>query len=172
LVLVLRRNNSFPAAYLGSEADSIATEFTGRAILVATGVLHVFYTASLQRAYHAGDLSVVYPLARGAAPLLSFFGAVLLLREHPSWLSILGALLVSFGILLLSNASTLVRGGTVGPGLLWGGLTGVIIAGYTLTDAYSVKVLSISPVLVEYSGNLFRTLVLAPKAWQDRARVR
>jgi drug/metabolite transporter (DMT)-like permease len=140
--------------------------------LLATGVLHVFYTYSLQRAYRVGDLSVVYPLARGAAPLLSFCGAILFLREHPSWLATLGALLVSFGILLLSNATTLVRSGTVPPGLVWGALTGLIIAGYTLTDAYSVKVLALSPVLVEYSGNLFRTLVLAPKAWRDRARVR
>ena len=140
--------------------------------LLATGVLHVFYTDSLQRAYRVGDLSIVYPLARGAAPLLSFCGAILFLREHPSWLAMLGALLVSFGILLLSNATTLVRSRTVPPGLVWGGLTGLIIAGYTLTDAYSVKVLALSSVLVEYSGNLFRTLVLAPRAWQDRARVR
>jgi hypothetical protein len=48
--------------------------------LLATGVLHVFYTDFLQR---VGDLSIVYPLARGAAPLLSFCGAILFLREHP-----------------------------------------------------------------------------------------
>ena len=41
--------------------------------LLATGILHVFYTDSLQHAYRVGDLSVVYPLARGAAPLLSFW---------------------------------------------------------------------------------------------------
>jgi uncharacterized membrane protein len=140
--------------------------------LLATGVLHVFYTGSLQRAYRAGDLSMVYPLARGAAPLLSFCGAILFLREHPSWVATLGALLVSLGILFLSNVTALVGSGTVPPGLVWGGLTGLIIAGYTLTDAYSVKVLALSPILVEYSGNLFRTLVLAPKAWQDRARAR
>jgi uncharacterized membrane protein len=133
--------------------------------LLATGVLHVFYTGSLQRAYRAGDLSMIYPLVRGAAPLLSFCGAILFLREHPSWVATLGALLVSFGILLLSNATALVRSGTVPPGLVWG-------ASYTLTDAYSVKMLALSPILVEYSGNLFRTFVLAPRAWQDRARVR
>ena len=140
--------------------------------LLATGVLHVFYTDSLQRAYRVGDLSIVYPLARGAAPLLSFCGAILFLREHPSWLATIGALFISFGILLLANVTTVVRGGTVPPGLVWGGLTGLIIAGYTLTDAYSVKTLALSPILVEYSGNFFRTLVLTPRAWQDRARVR
>ena len=87
--------------------------------LLATGVLHVFYTDSLQRAYRVGDLSIVYPLARGAAPLLSFCGAILFLREHPSWLATLGALLVSFGILLLSDATTFMRSGTVPPGLAW-----------------------------------------------------
>jgi uncharacterized membrane protein len=140
--------------------------------LLATGVLHVVYTDSLQRAYRAGDLSMVYPLARGAAPLLSFCGAILFLREHPSWVATMGALLISFGILLLSSATTFAPGGTFPPGLGWGALTGLIIAGYTLTDAYSVKVLMLSPVLVEYSGNLFRTFMLAPGAWQDRARLR
>jgi uncharacterized membrane protein len=83
----------------------------------------------------------------------------------------LGAWLVSFGIFLLSSASRLMRSKTLPAGLVWGGLTGLIIAGYTLTDAYSVKVLALAPVLVEYAGNFFRTIVLTPKAWQQRATV-
>lgn len=159
----------FPLAIWALKQSS-RLSLMGALFLLATGVLHVFYTDSLQRAYRVGDLSIVYPLAPGAAPLLSFCGAILFLREHLSWLATLGALLVSFGILLLSNATTLMRSGAVPPGLFWGALTGLIIAGYTLTDAYSVKVLALSPVLVEYSGNLFRTFVLAPRVWRDRAR--
>jgi hypothetical protein len=40
--------------------------------LLATGVLHLLYAESLLRGYRVGDLSVVYPLARGTGPLLSF----------------------------------------------------------------------------------------------------
>jgi multidrug transporter EmrE-like cation transporter len=52
------------------------------AFLFAAGVLHLLYIESLLRGYRAGDLSVVYPLARGTGPLLSFFGAILLLGER------------------------------------------------------------------------------------------
>src|SRR6187399_2386985 len=45
----------------------------------ATAVLHLGYSLMLQAGYRASDLSLVYPLARGSGPLLSFFAAVLLL---------------------------------------------------------------------------------------------
>jgi uncharacterized membrane protein len=138
------------------------------AFLIATGILHVFYFECLQRAYRVGDLSIVYPLARGTAPLLSFGGAILALHEHPSWMATVGALLVALGILFLSGASTTLRNRTARSALLWGTLTGVIIASYTITDAYSVKVLALSPVLVDYAGNLFRTVALTPRAWCGR----
>jgi uncharacterized membrane protein len=137
--------------------------------LLATGVLHVFYTSALQRGYRSGDLSVVYPLARGTGPLLSFIGAVLVLGERPSLLAGLGALLISSGILLLSGGTSAFRNRTAPAGLFWGMLTGLIIASYTLTDGYSIKVLLLSPVVVDYAGNLFRTFVLSPRAWRERA---
>jgi len=54
-------------------------------------------------------------------------------------------------------------------GHFWGAATGLMIAAYTLVDAYSVKVLLLSPILVEYAGNLFRGFVLSVGAWQGRA---
>jgi uncharacterized membrane protein len=137
--------------------------------LLATGILHVFYTSALLRGYRAGDLSVVYPVARGTGPLLSFFGAILVLGEHPSLLSAVGVLSVSSGILFLSGGTSAFQNKTGRAGLFWGALTGLVIATYTLTDGYSVKVLMLSPVLVDYAGNLFRTVVLSPSAWQERA---
>ncbi len=68
--------------------------------LLATGVLHLGYSLVLQAGYRASDLSLVYPIARGSGPLLSFFGAVLLLGEHATWLSVLGVVLVVAGIVL------------------------------------------------------------------------
>ena len=141
------------------------------AFLLATGILHVFYFQCLQRGYRVGDLSVVYPLARGTGPLLSFCGAILALHEHPSRLATVGALLVSFGILLLSGAITALRDTTARAALFWGTLTGFIIASYTITDGYSVKVLALSPVLVDYAGNLFRTVAFSPRAWRERTGI-
>ncbi len=77
--------------------------------LLATGVLHLLYTESLLRGYRAGDLTVVYPLARGTGPLLSFCGAVLLLHEHPSLLAAAGAMLITAGILLASGGLAALR---------------------------------------------------------------
>jgi drug/metabolite transporter (DMT)-like permease len=134
--------------------------------LIATGVLHLLYTESLLRGYRAGDFSVVYPLARGTGPLLSFAGAVVFLGERTSLLAVFGVLLVTLGILLLSG---IVIGQAVGLlGLLWGVATGFTIAGYTLVDAYSVKVLLLSPLLVEYAGNFLRMTVLSGAAWHRR----
>ena len=137
--------------------------------LLATGVLHLLYTESLLRGYRAGDLTVVYPLARGTGPLLSFCGAVVLLHERASLVAVAGALLITFGILLASGGFSAIRDTRHHAGLFWGIATGCTIAGYTLTDGYSVKTLFISPLLVEYAGNLFRLVVLSTGAYRRRS---
>lgn len=130
-------------------------------LLVTTGILHLLYAECLVRGYRASDLSVVYPLARGTGPLLSFVGAILLLHEHASVLSAGGALLITFGILLSSGGISALRHRLNQAGLFWGLATGFTIACYTLVDGYSVKSLLLSPFLVEYAGNVFRAVLLS-----------
>jgi uncharacterized membrane protein len=138
--------------------------------LSATSVLHLLYSISLQTGYRLSDLSVVYPIARGTGPLVSFIGAALLLGETPTSQSIVGLVLIVGGILLVAG---LVghHERAPGVGVFYGLLTGLLIAAYTLNDGYAVKVLLISPFVIDFTGNLFRMLVLAPRAWRDRARV-
>src|SRR6476659_2124896 len=62
--------------------------------LAATSVLHLLYSISLQTGYRHSDLSVVYPIARGTGPLLSFVGAALLLGESPTTQAVLGLALI------------------------------------------------------------------------------
>jgi drug/metabolite transporter (DMT)-like permease len=135
--------------------------------LLATAVLHLCYSLMLQAGYRASDLSLVYPLARGSGPLISFFAAVLLLGERVTWLSVLGVVLVVAGIVLVAG---LMRESHKAPraGILYGLGTGVFIASYTVNDGYAVKVLLISPFIVDYAGNLFRILVLTPAVLRDR----
>ena len=140
--------------------------------LLATGALHLLYTETLLRGYRTGDLTLVYPLARGTGPLLSFCGAVAWLHERPSLLAGAGALLVTFGILHCSGGLAAFRDTPKHAGLFWGITTGCVIAGYTLVDGYSVKVLLLSPILVDYAGNLFRALVLSYTAHHGRASLR
>ena len=50
-------------------------------------------------------------------------------------------------------------------------LTGVFIAGYTINDGWAVKVLMLSPFVIDFTGNLLRLAVLAPMALRDRAEL-
>jgi drug/metabolite transporter (DMT)-like permease len=139
--------------------------------LVATALLHLAYSLALQSGYRAGDLSLVYPIARGTGPLLSFAGAALLLGERPGWISLLGVLLVVSGITLVADLWR-PRQNSPRAGILWGLLTGACIASYTLNDGWAVKYLAISPILVDYSGNLFRAIVLARPALANFTQMR
>jgi drug/metabolite transporter (DMT)-like permease len=139
--------------------------------LAATSVLHLAYSISLQSGYRHSDLSVVYPIARGTGPLLSFIAAVLLLGEAATTQSIVGLVLIVGGILLVAGFVGHHRRAP-GVGVMYGLLTGAFIAAYTVNDGWAVKMLLISPFLVDFTGNLFRMVVLAPRAWRDRDRVR
>ena len=58
---------------------------------VVSGGLEVLYFLALQRGYRVGDVSVVYPLARGTGPLLSVVAAIVILGERPGVLELAGA---------------------------------------------------------------------------------
>ena len=139
--------------------------------LVATALLHLAYSLALQSGYSAGDLSLVYPIARGTGPLLSFAGAALLLGERPGWIPPIGVLLVASGIALVAEVWRRRRQ-SPRAGILWGLLTGACIASYTLNDGWAVKYLAISPILVDFTGNLFRAIVLARPALTNVTRMR
>jgi drug/metabolite transporter (DMT)-like permease len=134
--------------------------------LTATAVLHTGYSLVLQAGYRTSDLSLVYPIARGSGPLLSFVGATMLLGERPTVLAGLGLVLIVAGILLVAG---LTREPHRAPkaGIFFGLLTGLFIAGYTVNDGWSVKSLALSPFIIDFSGNLIRVLVLTPLALRD-----
>jgi drug/metabolite transporter (DMT)-like permease len=136
--------------------------------LAGTALLHLAYSLALQAGYRAGDLSLVYPIARGTGPLLSFAGAALLLGERPGLIPLLGVLLVVSGIVLVADLGR-TRLHSPRAAILWGLLIGTCIASYTLNDGWAVKYLALSPILVDYSGNFFRAIVLAPRALTNRS---
>jgi drug/metabolite transporter (DMT)-like permease len=136
--------------------------------LGGTALLHLLYSQSLQAGYRAADLSVVYPVARGSGPLLSFAGATLLFGERPGVLALAGLLLIIAGIVLVADLHHALRHGAL-TGLTWGALTGACIAAYTLNDGWAVKVLGISPFLIDFAGNSFRVMALSRQALADRA---
>jgi drug/metabolite transporter (DMT)-like permease len=136
-----------------------------------TSVLHVAYGIVLQRGYRVGDLSVVYPVARGTGPLLSVLAAVLVLGERPGWLGLLGAFLVIAGVLVISTGRTGSETHAVKAGVFYGLLTGAVIAGYTLWDAHSVTGVGVPPVVYFGLGSVLQSVMLVPGALAGRAEV-
>jgi drug/metabolite transporter (DMT)-like permease len=104
--------------------------------LVSSAAVHTGYMIALTRAYQHGDLSIVYPVARGLAPLLVALGAPLLLNERLSVVAVLGILLVGGGIAALGLSARRSLAG--GPAVAWAVATAVFIAGYSLLDKAGV----------------------------------
>ncbi|HRW47627.1 MAG TPA: DMT family transporter [Caldilinea sp.] len=130
--------------------------------MLGSATIHLAYFLMLQRGYRHGDLSVVYPLARGTGPLLSMVGAVLLLGERPTWLAVVGALLIIAGVFAIAGGPEMLRRRTAVSGVSYGLMTGLLIATYTLWDKYAVSAVLVAPLLLDYGSSFGRTLLLLP----------
>lgn len=101
--------------------------------LGASSIVHVVYTLALVRAYHHGDFSFAYPIARGGGALLAAIGGVAFLSDDLSALSWLAIAIVSGGL------ASLVRRQVGRLALLWAGWTAVTIGVYTTLDAAGAR---------------------------------
>ena len=107
--------------------------------LIASAVFHTAYYAFLLKAYRHGDLSQVYPLARGTAPLLITVGGFLFAGEGLSLLMLAGIMLASVGIISLSfEHGSPFRGAH--PAVVPALLTSFWIAAYSVTDGLGGRV--------------------------------
>jgi drug/metabolite transporter (DMT)-like permease len=143
--------------------------------VVLSGILHVLYYIALLRGYRKADLTVVYPLARGAGPLLSSLVAILALGERITLFGMAGIVAVVAGVFFIAGGTRLFSAAhdpathaRVRKGMLYGLLTGVFIASYTVADGYAVKFVLMSPILLDYYGNLVRLGLLLPTVLRDR----
>ena len=103
------------------------------ALAAISAAVELVYFVFLSAAYRRGELSVVYPLARGSAPLLAILIGVILLGERLQPLALVGLALVLAGIWSVRRPSTAT--GVVLPALA----TGVTIAVYTSLDRVGVR---------------------------------
>lgn len=129
-------------------------------ILIVSAIFETLYYLAMTKAYKTGDLSIVYPLARGTAPLLILVWGLLLLRERPSPGGVSGIGLIIVGLCILNlpsfrawrdMASKLRQAAP-----RWALLAGVCISLYTTMDKAGVQLLA--PLLYTY---LTMTLTLA-----------
>lgn len=143
--------------------------------VLASGVLHVAYFIVLQTGYKLGDLSVVYPVARGVGPLLSALVAIVVLGEAASIASIFGLALIVAGTFTIAGGLATLRGRwspRMRAGLVWGAMTGVLIAGYTVNDGYAVRALGAAPLLFYWLSDTCRALLLTPAVMRRRPLLR
>ncbi len=103
--------------------------------------LEAIYFGLLSHAYNDHDFSLVYPVARGAAPALVLIWAVIFLGEIPNLVGLLGIFLVVCGLVIIGATSLAGEGGKklhlkgVGIALC----ISLVISIYTLVDGYAVK---------------------------------
>lgn len=108
--------------------------------VAGSALLHTGYKLFLIRAYQHGDLSQVYPLARGAAPPLVALGGIFLLNEALPPAGALAVALIAGGVALMA-----FRGGPglarlPGPALAYALGTAVFVAAYSLADAQGARI--------------------------------
>ena len=104
--------------------------------IIASVILHGLYRLSVIYSYKLGDLSFVYPIARGGSSLLIVILTLIILQEHISLLGIAGILTVCIGIFLISysknhkfNFSAFILATS----------TAFLIAFYTIIDGMGVR---------------------------------
>jgi drug/metabolite transporter (DMT)-like permease len=133
IVLVL------PAA-LTWRVESSAVPF-----VAGSAALELAYVALLAAAYRRFELSVVYPVARGLAPVLALVLTVLVTVNGPSAGEVGGVLAVAAGVLLVRGRNN----GAIALGALGvGAVIAAAIAGYTVVDRYGIHHANAAPYLL------------------------
>jgi drug/metabolite transporter (DMT)-like permease len=155
-----------PVALASGGFETAALPFAG-----ASAVLNLGYLALLARAYRGGEVSVVYPVSRGVAPVLVLVFGALALSESASAAQAAGVVAVAGGVLLVGARRAPAR-----RDLLFGLAIAFTIAAYTLVDAEGVDharapaylLLLLAPASAVYAS----ALALAGRGPQLRAELR
>ncbi len=145
----------------------------GWLIVIVSGLIEAIYFIALTRAYALGDLSQVYPVARGSAPLFVLLWAVLFLGERPTALGVGGIVVVVLGLYLV-NLPTLADWkrpllGFRSAAVRWALLTGLLISIYSSVDKVGVRYIDPLPYL--YLFLVVVWLVLAAQWLSAKRRV-
>ena len=130
--------------------------------IVVTSCLQLLYFGLLATAYRHADVSVVYPIARGLAPVLILVVGATLLGTGVGAAQTVGVCLVGLGILLVRGLGS---GASRATGAAYGVAVAACIAAYTLVDKDGIEYadpvvyleLSMVPATIGYVGVLLAT---------------
>lgn len=132
----------------------------------ASVAIHLIYWFTLFKSYDLGDLSHIYTLARGSAPLLVALGAALTAHEVPEPLKAFGIVLVSVGVLAVGvSARAPVRAS------LWALACGLSIASYSLVDALGARIASDAVQYIGWQMVLQSAPMMAFSYWRRGSRL-
>lgn len=131
------------------------------ALGIASGVVEVAYLVLLTGAYRRGDLSVVYPIARGTAPLLTVLSGLLLLGERLSPVAAAGLALLIAGLIVVQRPWRFLQGRRLEAAVPWAFACGVSIATYSTIDRVGVRL--IEPWL--FAAILFPVCAIGLALW-------
>lgn len=123
--------------------------------ILASVIIHWVYFYLLHVAYRLGDLSLIYPIARGLSPVLVALGAQLWVGEVLPFAAWMGILAVSAGIMVLTR--DVLHGALPVAGVAAALAIGVIVTVYTLVDGVGAR---LSGNAISYIGWLFTTKIL------------
>lgn len=140
------------------------------AFITGSAIIHIAYALTLQKGYKIGDLSLVYPIARGTGPMLVAVAAFFIFDERLSTLGTIGIILIVGSIFIITGGPQAIRNAKTLIPLLYGLLIGLFISGYTLLDKGAVDIMMISPIILNYGGIIIQLIILGPiakKRWND-----
>ena len=137
--------------------------------LVASSTINTGYMLLLDRAYQAGDLSLVYPFARGIAPLMVAVVSIGLLGEQLSRIHQAAILLISLGVTSLAVTRT-PASFQDRRAVLFSLGTGGFIAGYTIIDAFGARTARSPHGYMVWISLLTGILIVGCTHWLQRRR--
>ena len=146
--------------------------FPGLWFVAATIGLHIVYFVLLGRGYARGDLSLVYPVARGIGPMLVPVLAVVFLGEDIALPAVIGIVCIVGGIYTISwwgNFHQVFRRPLLflkTAGMGYAVLTGLVIASYAIVDKEGVG--HIQPFLYMYFMTIGSVVGLAPYIFANK----
>lgn len=163
---------ALPVALGGGLPEAPAWPF-----LIASALTEALYMVALAAAYNLSDFSLVYPIARGAAPAFLALWALLLLGERPTVAGAAGLALVVAGLMLVGSNELLQQRTTttvrpVGVALALG--IALLISIYSTLDGAAVKLTPATPytvVMLGVSGVFFTPFALHHGDWRKTMRI-
>lgn len=141
-------------AFVSSELFTAAT----LPYIIATGIIHTIYFFALSKAYNYGEISTVYPIARGTGIAGTTLVASVLLQETLSLFGIIGILSITLGTFLIGLKHGNRKYHYIS--LSFALVVGVMIASYSIVDKLGVGI--VSPLAYLYGLIVFTAIFLTP----------